>query len=79
MPKPTELLSFWFAALAEPLGIYITSPDPILAKSRFYTARNNHRTSTGDTSLDHLQIRTAPDDVAHGLWIVRGPKPEDEA
>jgi len=76
VPKPSELLDLWYTALAEPYGIYITTPNPALTKSLFYQARLRHRRD-GDTSLDHLQIRTAPNDPAHTLWIIN-PTPNED-
>lgn len=58
--------SFWYLALAEPLGLWIKCPDPARTKSLLNTAKR----ATNDPHLSDLQLRTDPSDVAHGLWIV---------
>lgn len=83
MPSQSEWVSFWHMALAEPLGIYLISPDPINLKSSLYAARARAR----DPALSHLQIRTAPpalDDPNYpglgprnALWIINPPRSED--
>lgn len=81
MPSHTSLIDFWFAALGEPLGIYITSPDPIRLKGMLYSARAKHQreaggnpTSRTPTSIDSIQIRTAPNDPQGTLWLVNAPQ-----
>lgn len=77
MPSHTSLIDFWFAALGEPLGIYITSPDPIRLKGMLYSARAKHQREAGGspgdripTPIDSIQIRTAPNDPQGTLWLV---------
>lgn len=84
VPSQSELSSYWYAALGEPLGLWLTTPDPVRLKSVLYAAR----TRSADPSLDHLQIRTSPADPAHTIWIVNpngaasnprsNPRSEDE-
>ncbi len=83
MPAPTELLSLWHSALAEPLGVYVTTPDPYRLKAMLYTARSAAR----DPSIAHLQVRTAPPNHREtpypglgsesALWIINPPKPAE--
>jgi hypothetical protein len=87
MPSTTELASFWYAALAEPLGIWLRTPSPTRLKSSLYAVRARMK----DPRLASLQVRTPPpgsipglDPTTH-LWIVNpegaegvDPEPETE-
>lgn len=74
MPSQTTLIDFWFAALAEPMGIYITTPDPIRLKGMLYSARAKHQRTSSPSPIDSIQIRTAPNDPQGTLWLVRAPQ-----
>lgn len=69
MSRATDMLTFWAQALAQPLGIYLTTPDPVRLKDHLYNARAAAQRQ-GDRAYDHLQIRTSPRDPKGELWLV---------
>lgn len=76
MPAPSELLSLWYAALAQPLGIKLHTPDAARLKPLLYTARNQ----SADPALSALQIRRVPPpNFLTELWIINpnGLRPEE--
>ena len=70
------MLNFWDMALAHPLGIWLTTPDPVRAKEHLYAARAVAQRS-GIRAYDHLQIRTSPRSPRTELWMVN-PAPSLE-
>lgn len=78
MPSATQMINFWDMALAEPLGIWLRTPDPIRAKEHLYNARALAQRS-GIRAYDDLQIRTSPSSPRDELWIVNpAPSLTDE-
>lgn len=74
MPSPTEVASLLYAAAAEPLGIYLLTPNPLGLKRILYSARYRLK----DPRLAHLQIRTDPTNPGGCLWVVNpGVRDED--
>lgn len=70
MPTPSDLLQFWAAALSNPLGVWIKTPDPSRLKSMLYGARAKE----GGPEHAHLQIRTSVTDPRGEIWIIQGPR-----
>ena len=56
-------------ALAEPIGLVVTTSDRERARQKLYAMRSE-MAKAGEEGLDTLQIRFAPDDP-QGLWIVK--------
>jgi hypothetical protein len=60
------LLSYWYQALASPLGIELVTSDVEGTRSRLYTARRDAK----DTDLDKIAICVSPFDPTK-LWLVK--------
>lgn len=72
MPAPSEVLHLWLLAAAEPLGLCITTPDPIALKWVLYNARTQAKARGLAEGVMDIQIRTSPRDPKGELWLVRG-------
>lgn len=72
---PIPLDALWYAALGQPLGIWLRlRGDPARVKSLLYAARRR----LNDPSLAHLEIRTSPQDPRGTLWIINPSIPSSE-
>lgn len=60
----------WIAAVSEPLGLGIVVSDPIRAKTQLYQARRK-LVAGGMVVLSDFSIRTAPDEPACQLYLIR--------
>ena len=58
-------LTYWYAALRHPLGIWLRTPEPARLSSLLYNARN----AAKDPQLSTLTIRTSPLHPGQELWI----------
>ena len=67
MTAPNQLTTILYSALAEPVGLFITSTD----LPRLRASLHNAKRATNDPALDVLTIRTSPKDPTGELWIVR--------
>lgn len=63
-----NLSDLWYIAAREPLGLWLTTPDPARLKAALYAAR----VRAGDPSLHTMAIRTDPRTPDSCLWIVNG-------
>lgn len=78
MSAPNPYTDFWFAALGSPMGIYLTTSDPVALKTQLYTARR----ACGSPLLEGVSIRTSPANPTGELWLVKveassAPPPEE--
>lgn len=76
MPTLADMSTFWYTALNEPLGVWLKTPDVVQLKNHLYSARTKLQ-AQGDRSLDHLQVRTSPQDPEGTLWIANPRLSED--
>lgn len=63
----------WYAALHEPLGIYVQTPDPTRLKAMLYSARKVVTDADPSDPISTLIIKHSPRDPKGELWIIRPP------
>lgn len=68
-----DWLSFWYQALASPLGVSLAVSDIDHAKQALYRAR----AAANDPQLSKLQLRVSPVLPKEELWIVKTFPKED--
>jgi hypothetical protein len=57
----------WYAALASPYGIIVSTDDPVFAKQKLYGIRKGLR----DPDLESIAIMTSPHKPESELWLVK--------
>jgi len=61
-----DVLSYWYQALASPLGIQVVCSDPDKIRARLYTARKEAK----DFDLAQIAVCSSPFDPTR-LWLVK--------
>lgn len=64
-----NILHFWYMAQESPHGVWLQTTDPTRLKSVLYAAR----AKSHDPSIASIAIRTAPNNTANEIWLVKGP------
>lgn len=67
LPKNGSLLGLWYEALAEEIGIVISTNNPDLLRQKLYAERR----ASGDPDLDSLVVRPSKFHPESELWIMR--------